>query len=182
MAQEKWHHTGKLFTVIYTVLLFSKSASTTLLKCFKAVVHHIVKPRGGGFPSGWTEGNIFWVLSATLSLEGVYLFRCPPQLGTWQAPHGREDLFGMNALTVGAGGTKLWLHDGPRKKDRGSLWLCGENQQYGCCLHRGWSIGGRSRPWLEVGRRSRPWPSGGGRRRGLNGPVHRRHRLWLFNK
>ncbi len=104
---------------------------------FKAVVHHIVKPRGGGFPSGWTEGNIFWVLSATLSLEGVYLFRCPPQLGTWQAPHGREDLFGMNALTVGAGGTKLWLHDGPRKRTEGACGCAGRTSSMGAAYTGG---------------------------------------------
>ncbi len=130
MAQEKWHHTGKLFTVIYTVL-FSKSASTTLLKCSKLSYTTLSNPEVVDFLVDGQKENIFWVLSATLSLEGEYLFRCPPQLGTWQAPHGREDLFGMNALTVGAGGTKLWLHDGPRNRTEGACGCAGRTSSMG---------------------------------------------------
>ncbi len=127
----RWHRRSGITQVSYLqlftqFLLFSKSASTTLLKCSKLSYTTLSNPEVVDFLVDGQKENIFWVLSATLSLEGVYLFRCPPQLGTWQAPHGSEDLFGMNALTVGAGGTKLWLHDGHEKGQREPVAVRGE--------------------------------------------------------
>ncbi len=189
----RWHRRSGITQVSYlhSSPLFQIRIHHTF-KVFKAVVHHIVKPRGGGFPSGWTEGK--YLLGAFCHFV---LGRCVPlPLSTTirhvASPTWPWGLVRHECLDCWCRRYKALAARWPTKKDRGSLWLCGENQQYGCCRHRGWSIGGRSRlwlevgghsrPWLEVGRRSRPWPSGGGRRRGLNGPVHRRHRLWLFNK
>ncbi len=49
----------------------------------------------------------------------------------WQAPHGLEDLLGMNALTVGAGGTKLWLQDVPRNRTEGACGCAGKTCSMG---------------------------------------------------
>ena len=187
----RWHRRSGITEISYLHTLFQLHIHHTF-KVFKAVVHHIVKPRGGGFPSGWTVGK--YLLGAS---SHFVLGRCVPlPLSTtirhMASPTWPRGLVRHECLDCWCRRYKALAARWPTKQDGGSLWLCGENQQYGCCRHRGWSIGGRSRLWLEVGGRSRPWqnegglsrlwPSEGGRRRGLNGPVHRRHRLWLFNK
>ncbi len=56
--------------------------------------------------------KIFWLLPATLSLEGVYFLRCPPHCGTLQAPQGLFDLFGMIGFTVGGQGGRTGRNTG----------------------------------------------------------------------
>ena len=103
------------------------------------------------------------MLPATLSLEGVYLLRCPPQFATWRAPHGQEDLYSMNAFTVGAGGRKFWLQEGPRYRTEGPCGCAGSTSSMGAA-----DTGGG--PWEEAagglgrmgGEGSRLRPGGGG--------------------
>lgn len=83
----------------YLPFLLCSSSSTTLLKCSKSL-NMLPNPGVVDFLVLGQNVNIFWLLAAHFSFEGVQRFFSPPHCAILHAEHGFLDLFGITGFGV----------------------------------------------------------------------------------